>query len=531
MTDVKSDQQSVAAPNKWGDDPFHRPSKKLTSGGLLALLIKVVLLGGIDALTIFAIYVLVGHGDWIAAVVLGLVVIGVNYIYLRPGLLPGKYLTPGLTFLAIFQVFVILYTGYISFTNAGDQHNSTKQDAIEQIIRTSQERVPDSPEYAVQVYKQGDQYGLFATEPDGTTAWGTADQPLEKASSAPAGWQQLNLSEIIRFQDQILALNVPVSSDINDGTLRTSDGQNAYVFVSSLTYDQQADTFTNKDTGVVYSDDGRGNFRAADGATLTPGWRVAIGWDNYAYAFTNPQIRDPLIRVTLWTFVFALGSTVLCFALGLFLAIVLNHPTIRGKRIYRVLVILPYAFPAYLTGLVWAGLLNPQFGFINEVLLGGANIGWLTDPWLARFSVLFVNMWLGYAYMFLVCTGALQSLPEDIEEAAKVDGAGAWRIFRSVKLPLLFVSVAPLLIATFAYNFNNFGVIYMLTTGGPRFEDTTLDIGATDIMITMVYKVAFGGGGGRDLGLASALSILIFLIVTVVAVISFRQTKALEDLN
>jgi arabinogalactan oligomer/maltooligosaccharide transport system permease protein len=176
-------------------------------------------------------------------------------------------------------------------------------------------------------------------------------------------------------------------------------------------------------------------------------------------------------------------------------------------------------------------MLNQEFGFINEVLLGGANIPWLSDPWLARFSVIFVNMWLGYAYMFMVCTGALQSLPEDIVEAAKVDGAGAWRIFRSVKLPLLFVAVAPLLIATFAYNFNNFGVIYMLTRGNPRFTDTTLDIGATDIMITMVYKVAFGGGGGRDLGLASALSILIFIIVTIVAVISFRQTKALEDLN
>src|SRR4029079_3050654 len=156
MADVKADQKSISTPINWGDDPFHRPGKRLTSGGLLALIIKVVLLAVIDALTVFALYVLIGTGDWIAAVVLVLVVAGVNYIYLRPGLLPGKYLTPGLTFLAIFQVFVILYTGYISFTNAGAQHNSTKQDAVEQIIRTSQERVPDSPEYAVQVYKQAD---------------------------------------------------------------------------------------------------------------------------------------------------------------------------------------------------------------------------------------------------------------------------------------------------------------------------------------------------------------------------------------
>lgn len=532
MADVKTAPPTVPPSRRSRvDDPFRQPQRRLTSGGLIALLVKVVLLGIIDALTVFGVWVLIGSGDWIAAIVLALVVIGVNYIYIRPGLLPGKYLTPGLIFLFIFQIFVIIYTGYIAFTNAGDQHNSTKEDAIAQIIRTSQVRVPDSPEYTIQVYRQLDQYGMLVAEPGGTTSFGTNEQPLEEASAAPDGWEQLDLSQIIRFQDEILALQVPVSDDINDGTLRTNDGQKAYVYTSSLEYDEAADTFTNVDTGQVYVDDGEGNFRAEDGSTLTPGWRVVIGWDNFAFAFTNEQIRDPLLRVTLWTFAFAALSTLVCFALGLFLAIVLNHPTLRGKKIYRILVILPYAFPAYLTGLVWAGMLNQEFGFINQVLLGGANIPWLADPWLARFSVIFVNMWLGYGYMFLVTTGALQSLPDDIIEAAKVDGAGAWRIFRSVKLPLLFVAVAPLLIATFAYNFNNFGVIYMLTRGNPRFTDTTLDIGATDIMITMVYKVAFGGGGGRDLGLASALSILIFIIVTIVAVISFRQTKALEDLN
>lgn len=531
MTDAVKTPIPTRKASAWGDDPGFVPKRRLTSGGLVALIVKVVLLGVVDAVAVLAVYILIGKGDWIAAVAVAVIVALVNVIYLRPGLLPGKYLTPGLAFLAVFQLFVILYTGYIAFTNAGDAHNSTKEDAIAQIIRTSQDRVPDSPSYTVEVFKQGDQFGLLVAEPGGDISFGTNEQPLDETNSAPSGWEKLNLNQIIRFQDEILALNVPVSDDINDGTLRTSDGQNAYVFVSSLEYDEAADTFTNTATGTVYVDDGRGNFRSDAGETLTPGWRVVVGWDNFAFAFTNDQIRDPLLRVTVWTFAFAIGSTILCFALGLFLAIVLNHPTLRGKKVYRILVILPYAFPAYLTGLVWAGMLNQEFGFVNEVLLGGANIPWLADPWLARISVLIVNMWLGYGYMFLVCTGALQSLPEDVEEAAKVDGAGAWRIFRSVKLPLLFVAVAPLLIATFAFNFNNFGVIYMLTRGNPRFTDTTLDIGATDIMITMVYKVAFGSGGGRDLGLASALSILIFIIVTVVAIVSFRQTKALEDLN
>lgn len=502
-----------------------------TSGGVVALLAKIVLLGIIDAVAVVAAYVLLGKEAWITLGVFVVLVGLINLIYLKKGLLPAKYLVPGLVFLAVFQVFVIGYTGFIAFTNAGDAHNSSKSDAIEQIIRTSQNRVPDSPAYTVQVLQQGDQFGLLVAEPDGGLAFGTADEALAPVTGVPQGWDELQLASVIQNQQAILALTVPVSDDVNDGTLRTSDGQNAYVFVSNLTYDEQADTFTNAETGVIYADDGRGMFRSESGEALKPGWRVVIGGDNFAYAFTDAQIRDPLLRVTLWTFVFAFGSTFLVFALGMLLAIVLNHPTLRGKKIYRILVILPYAFPAYLTGLVWAGMLNEQFGFINEVLLGGAQIPWLSSPLLAQISVLFVNMWLGYGYMFLVCTGALQSLPDDIIEAGKVDGASSWRIFRSIKFPLLLVAVAPLLISTFAFNFNNFGVIYMLTRGNPRFTDTTLDIGSTDIMITMVYKVAFGGGGGRDLGLASALSILIFIIVTIVAVVSFKRTKALEELT
>ena len=95
----------------------------------------------------------------------------------------------------------------------------------------------------------------------------------------------------------------------------------------------------------------------------------------------------------------------------------------RGRRVYRSLLLLPYAAPSFMSMLLWAGFLNPSFGYVNQVLLGGAEIQWLTDPWLAKFSVLLVNLWLGFPYMFLVCTGALQRIPDDIKEAARVDGA------------------------------------------------------------------------------------------------------------
>ncbi|MFM9920448.1 ABC transporter permease subunit [Lacisediminihabitans sp. H27-G8] len=507
-----------------------------------SLLVKIALLGLLDALAVYAVFILVGLHQWVPVVVTVLITGLINWIYLGTGRrLPAKYLTPGVIFLVVFQVFVVLFSGYIAFTNYSDGHNSTKEDAVNSIIQVAEKRVADSPAYKLSVLESGGAYSFLVTDPKGVVTVGSADQPLKPAPDANVdstgkvvgldGYTTLTLSQILADQAAITAVRVPLSDNPSAGALRTDDANAAYVYRSNLSYDAKADTFTSSD-GVVYVNSGKGSFATPDGSkTLSPGWKVDVGIANFVKAFTNEQISGPLWRVIVWTFAFAILSVLATFALGLFLAIVLNHPTLRGKKIYRVLVILPYAFPAFLSGLVWAGLLNPQFGFINQVLFGGADIPWLTEPWLARFSVILVNLWLGYPYMFLVCTGALQSLPEELDEAARVDGASPWRVFRSIKLPLLLVSVAPLLIASFAFNFNNFNVIYMLTRGWPRFTDTTFDIGSTDLLITMVYKVAFGQGGARDYGLASALSILIFLLVAVVSIIAFRRTKALEEIN
>ena len=185
--------------------------------------------------------------------------------------------------------------------------------------------------------------------------------------------------------------------------------------------------------------------------------------------------------------------------------------------------------PAFLSALVWKGMLNTRSGFLNQVILGGADIGWLTDPWLAKLSVLGVNLWLGFPYMFIVCTGALQSIPGDVYESARMDGAKPWRMMRSITLPLLMVSVAPLLVASFAFNFNNFSLIYMLTGGGPNFVGTPVIVGHTDILISMVYSVAFESGL-KQYGFASALSILIFLLVGAISWWGFRRTRRLEEM-
>lgn len=508
------------------------------SGGLKMILLKIVMLAILDAIAVYAVFVLAGFGQWLVAAVVAVVAAAVNWIYFSRRKLPAKYLTPGLIFLVLFQVFVLVYTGYIAFTNYGTGHNGSKEQAVSSLMASSLQRVEDSPAYPVTVVDQAGTLGLLVTDPDGDALIGTNDTPLDEVDAefdgdkavAVDGWTTLQFADVIARTDEITELAVPVSDDPNDGALRTPDGSSAYQYVSTLEYDEASGTMTDVTTGTVYSDIGTGAFTSDDGEELLPGWQITVGFDNFVRAVTDPRLAQPLVYVTLWTFAFALISVASTFFLGLFLAIVFNDMRIRGRRYYRVLMILPYAIPSFLSALIWAGMMNESFGFINQVLLGGAEIPWLTDPWVAKFSVLLVNLWLGFPYMFLVCMGALQSIPDELQEAATVDGAKPWAVFRLIKLPLLLVTVAPLLIASFAFNFNNFNTIYMLTDGGPRDSNAPIPVGFTDILITMVYKVAFTGQS-RDYGLASAYSIIIFIIVAVIAVIAFRRTKTLEELN
>ncbi len=505
-----------------------------------SLLVKIVLLGVVDAVSVYAAFALVLQDDWIAAIAVLAVTALVNWVYFSRRLIPAKYLTPGLIFLAVFQVFVLLYTGYVGFTNYGTGHNGTKQQAVSSLLASSLQRVEDSPTYPVTVVDRLGELGLLVTDPQTDEAYvGTNDEPLSrvagaefeggKAVSAP-GWTSLSFAQVIARTSEITALAVPYSDDPNDGALRTPDGSSAYRYLSTLEFDEKADTMTNTQTGVVYADRGTGAFVAEDGAELRPGWQITVGFDNFVRAFTEQSIRGPLVYVTIWTFVFAIASVLLCFALGLLLAITFQNARMRGVKYYRLLLILPYAFPAFLSILVWNGMMNESFGFINQVLFGGASIPWLSDPTLAKVSAILVNVWLGFPYMFLICTGALQAIPEELTEAATMDGARGWGVFRQIKLPLLLSTTAPVLIASFAFNFNNFNLVYLLNNGGPRDTTTSLPVGHTDLLISMVYKVAFTGQN-RDYGLASAFSIIIFLIVAAIAVVSFSRTKALEEIQ
>lgn len=498
---------------------------------------KLILIGTVDALGVYGILSAWAVSQWgiLAFLVVALAV--ANWAYFSRRMLPAKYLVPGLVFLVVYQLFAMAYTGYVAFTNYGDGHNSTKADAITQIAAQNERRVEGSPALPLAVVQNGDELGFAVVTEDGDTQVGTADQPFEDVDATVEsgritevpGWQVLGFAQVAADQEAITSLRVPFSDDPADGSVRTQDGSTGYVFQSTLEYDAASDTFTDAETGTVYAPGEGGNFVSEDGERLTPGWRVGVGFDNFTSMVTDSRMAGPFAQIFVWTFAFAALSVLTTFALGLFLAITFNEPRVRGRKVYRSLLILPYAFPGFLSALVWRGMLNERFGLINEVLLGGASIPWLSDPWLAKAAIIGVNLWLGFPYMFLICTGALQSIPHDMTEAARIDGAGRWRIFRSLTLPLLMVSVAPLLISSFAFNFNNFSLIYMLTGGGPNFVGTPYVVGHTDILISMVYSVAFESGV-KQYGVASALSIVIFLIVGVISYLGFRRTRTLEEI-
>jgi len=197
------------------------------------------------------------------------------------------------------------------------------------------------------------------------------------------------------------------------------------------------------------------------------------------------------------------------------------------QRFYRSMLVIPYAMPGLLSILVWSGLLNDKFGVVNHAF--HLNVPWLFDANWAKVSVILVSVWLTFPYFFLVSMGALQSIPGELYEAARVDGGAAWQVFRKVTLPLLLVAVAPLMIASFAFNFNNFNNIFLLTGGGPAMGESSV-AGSTDILISYTYKLAIQTGKGQDYGLASAITIVIFLIVATISAVSFTRTKALENL-
>jgi arabinogalactan oligomer/maltooligosaccharide transport system permease protein len=509
-----------------------------TFSGTVGLVLKIVLLCVVNALTIWAAAVLADHHKWRAFGVLILAALAIDAVYLlnRKWTLPLKFLLPGTVLLIAFHVVPVIYTINVAFTNYSTGHILSRSEAIDSIRQNSLTESANGASYAMTLMRDDAHRLVLALvdQDSGETYIGTREglKPIPRGDvtiadgtiASAKGYTKLPLRELGSVDTELSDYKVPVGGG---KAIQPQGFDSALQLQPTFRYDAKANTFVKIDNGAVYRDDGLGSYVAASGDEIEPGWKTYVGLRNFSRIGHSALIRDPFLKVLVWTLFFATSVVLVSFALGLLLAVALNKPGMRLQRTYRIILVIPYAVPAFLALLVWQGLLNDDFGVVNNVF--HTSIPWLFDPWWARVSVIFVSVWLTVPYFFLVCLGALQSIPAELTEAARVDGGGAWQVFRKVSFPLLLVAVTPLMIASFAFNFNNFNNIYLLTGGGPAVGNSPI-AGATDILISYTYKIAFASGKGQDYGLACAIAILIFVIVGTISAISFSRTKALENL-
>ncbi len=256
-----------------------------------------------------------------------------------------------------------------------------------------------------------------------------------------------------------------------------------------------------------------------------------VGFKNFANILTGP-LSKVFLPVFIWTFIYAILSVLGTYFIGLLFAIVLNNPDMKESNVYKAFLVIPWALPATIAILSWKGLLHETYGGINILL---QNLGIISDPipWMsnvfwARFGLIIVNLWLGFPYMMNVCLGALSAIPQTYYEAADIDGANWWTKFTKITLPSIMSSTLPLLISSFAFNFNNFMNAFLITGGGPRVAGGSQFAGSTDILISAAYKLAMNN---NLFNIASALSVLIFIVIGTLSLINMKMSGAFKEVD
>lgn len=262
---------------------------------------------------------------------------------------------------------------------------------------------------------------------------------------------------------------------------------------------------------------------------LPPGNLVDwVGFSNFVKLFTLPGWKETFWAILIWTIIWSLVTTLLNYFGGLGLALLTNSKAIKFKRLWRTLFIIPYAIPSFISLLTFRLLLSGP-GPLNTVLL---KLGWitekipfLTDHTMAKFMVIVVYLWAGSPYWMALMSGIITNIDAALYEAAEIDGASKWQQFTKITIPMVLFQTAPLLIMTLAHNFNNFGMIYLLTSGNPA-NPVFKQAGSTDILISWIYKMTLEK---QWYGMAAAVTIVIFLFIATFAVFGFSKTKSFKE--
>ncbi len=245
-------------------------------------------------------------------------------------------------------------------------------------------------------------------------------------------------------------------------------------------------------------------------------WEV-IGLGQYASVFAERAVWVVFFKTVVWTLV----NIVFHVGLGVWLAVILNKAFIVGKPMWRVLLILPWALPQYITALTWRGMFNYEYGAVNLLItevFGASPVAWLTSPFEAFVAVILTNIWLGFPFMMVVALGGLQSIPGELYEAADVDGASEWTKFWHITAPLLRPVMIPAITLGIVWTFNNINVVWLVSNGGEPNDQT-------HILVSYVYEAAFSM---YRFGWAAALSMVIFAILFLFTQVFLKKTNATE---
>lgn len=256
-----------------------------------------------------------------------------------------------------------------------------------------------------------------------------------------------------------------------------------------------------------------------------------VGFKNFLNIFLLSSYRETFMSVFSWTLIWTICATTLQICLGVFLAIVANQKFIKGKRLFGVIFLLPWAIPGFITIMSFSNMFNDSLGAINTQILPLINmlpfvdidpIAWKTDPFWTKTALIMIQGWLGFPYIYVMVTGVLQSIPGELYEAAKIDGANAIQRFFKITMPMILFVTAPVFITQYTFNFNNFSVIYLFNNGGPGSVGS--GAGSSDILISWIYKLTTGTS--PQYAIAAAVTLIISAIVIGVSLIAFKKTNS-----
>jgi len=479
----------------------------------------------------WAAFRLISDGVFALGIFVTIAVVFVITVTFNESLAPWRWLSAGLVMALLFTIFPILYTFYLSFTNMSGGNLATKTQAVSRIsaeLYTPEDEAP----YAWTAYRKGNNFLLLLYRDD---QYFTVKPGSPLLSFNVSGFSKpLTIDDYTEVRGASVMQNLKTLGDLEFGEaprfIRILSLQEAAVQLQLYSYDAALDTFTDNRGGEIFTPV-RGAFTSASGKKLIPGFIINIGIDNYKRFLGNAGFLRPVFGIFLWNAAFAVLSVSIAFAIGMMIALLFDD--LKYRKIIRTLLIIPYPIPVLVSIMVWRALLNDNMGLITTIITNifGASPKFFTNVGWTRFALIILNVYLSYPYFYVLSSGALKSIPGELFEAAAIDGASSFTVTRKIIMPMVMRILAPLVLASICFNFNNFTLIWGFNQGLPAMADTAVPMGYTDLLISFIFRLGFGSSSAADYGFVASITVMLFVVVALMVFFQIRNLKTIKDIK